>query len=81
MASKKLISTIQGVLADEGFAPSKSQKESGGYDGIYGPETKKALEDWQNKNKMLNKKAIGGQTMMNPVTRKDTRNWLEYLND
>jgi hypothetical protein len=57
--SKKLISTIQGVLADEGFAPSKSQKQSGGYDGVYGPETKKALEDWQkkNKNKSL---AMGG---------------------
>ena len=49
--SKKLISTIQGVLADEGFAPSKSQKYFGGYDGVYGPETKKALEDWQKKNK------------------------------
>ena len=58
--SKKLISTIQGVLADEGFAPSKSQKQSGGYDGIYGPETKQALLDYQTKLKTTTKKAEGG---------------------
>ena len=37
-------------------------------------------------NKFLNKKkkggqymAVGGQNIMNPIVKKDNRNWLEYL--
>lgn len=49
--SNKLISTIQGVLAEEGYDLSKSLKQKGNYDGILGDETKKALLDYQTKNK------------------------------
>jgi hypothetical protein len=55
--SKKLISTLQGVLHDEGYDLPNSLKQDDSYDGIYGPETKKALEDWKKKNKSF---AIGG---------------------
>jgi len=36
----------------------------------------KRLGTWENGGQPM---AIGGQTMMNPVTRKDNRNWLEFL--
>jgi len=47
--SNKLISTIQGVLAEEGYDLSKSLKQKGNYDGVLGDETKKALQDYQSK--------------------------------
>lgn len=58
---KSFISTIQGVLANEGYDLSKSLREDGNYDGVYGPETKQALADWQSKNK--NKKQKGGENL------------------
>lgn len=61
---KLFISTIQGALANEGYDLSKSLKQAGNYDGVYGPETKKALADWKKKNK--NKKQEGGT--FNPDT-------------
>jgi hypothetical protein len=36
----------------------------------------KRLGTWENGGQTM---AIGGQTMMNPVTKKDNRNWLEFL--
>lgn len=75
---KSFISTIQGVLADEGYDLSKSLKEEGNYDGVYGPETKKALADWQNKNKK--KQAEGGYTINNNKSMKNNnQSWKEYL--
>ena len=68
--SKNFISTIQGVLANEGYDLSKSLREDGNYDGVYGPETKQALADWQSKNK--NKKQEGGT--FNP----DTDEFIRY---
>jgi hypothetical protein len=35
-----------------------------------------ARATWENGGQTM---AIGGQTMMNPVTKKDNRNWLEFL--
>jgi len=55
--SKRLISTIQGVLAKEGYDLSKSLKQKGNYDGVLGDETKKALLDYQKK---LDSKKEGG---------------------
>ena len=72
------VNKLQTTLVNKGIKLPKSTTKYG-LDGVWGDETKQALEDWQKKNKMLNKKAIGGQTMMNPVTRKDNRNWLEFL--
>ena len=68
--SKRFISTIQGVLADEGYDLSKSLRKEGNYDGVYGPETKQALTDWHSKNK--NKKQKGGT--FNP----DTDEFIRY---
>jgi peptidoglycan hydrolase-like protein with peptidoglycan-binding domain/uncharacterized membrane protein (UPF0127 family) len=61
---KLLISTVQGALAGEGYDLSKSLKQAGNYDGVYGPETKKALADWQNKNKS---KQTGGFYLTAPA--------------
>ena len=72
------VNKLQTTLVNKGIKLPKSTTKYG-LDGVWGDETKQALEDWQKKNKMLNKKAIGGQTMMNPVIRKDNRNWLEFL--
>lgn len=47
--AKLLIGTIQGALAEEGYNLPNSLTQKGNHDGIYGPETKKALEDWQKK--------------------------------
>ena len=38
---------IQKALGEKGYSMSKSQKSDGTYDGIYGEETKKALEEYR----------------------------------
>ena len=42
---------LQRELSNRGYKLLKSTKEDGTLDGVWGEETKKALEDWQNKNK------------------------------
>jgi hypothetical protein len=51
---------LQRELNNRGYKLSKSIKANEDFDGVYGNETKKALEDWQNKNKSIDKKAMGG---------------------
>ena len=46
---------LQRELANRGYKLPKSTKKDGTFDGIYGPETRQALTDWQEKNKQLNK--------------------------
>jgi peptidoglycan hydrolase-like protein with peptidoglycan-binding domain len=51
----KFIKSIQNALSEEGYDLPNSTKESKSaykqFDGVYGPETKKALENWQKKNR------------------------------
>ena len=46
---------LQRELTNRGYKLPKSTKKDGSFDGIYGPETRQALTDWQEKNKQLNK--------------------------
>jgi hypothetical protein len=59
--SKKIVSKIQKTLSNKGYQLSKSKSKQDnydyGFDGIYGEETNKALDDWKKKNKSL---ATGG---------------------
>jgi hypothetical protein len=43
------VRAIQKTLIENGYKLPNSIKSDGSYDGIFGPETKKALEDFQNK--------------------------------
>jgi len=49
-SDKYLIKLLQEVLFEKGYKLPKSTNKYGGFDGIWGDETKNALLDWQNKN-------------------------------
>ena len=56
--SEKMIKSLQNSLKREGYNLSKSIKQDGTFDGIFGDETKKALIDWQSKNTFKKNKLI-----------------------
>ena len=46
------VSELQRALVKRGYKLPKSTKKYGGFDGIWGDETKNALLDYQTKNKL-----------------------------
>ena len=48
--SQNIISTVQKALSEKRYNLSSSIKKDGTFDGVYGNETEKALQDWQSKN-------------------------------